>query len=292
MTELLPPPTSADDALAALRDGGRYPRPADRPRRLRLDDGLTLELPSPRVLARTWALPTLAADRDVLSKGAALLCRPRGATTDPTPVDFLAVADELRELLAALPPRDDAGRPYRDARLFALHGPADAVRDYARDVVAAVRIAAPRYRPPAGPRPAAMTAAERKRRSRAVLRAAEVASAEHWLSLWLGDAAPATRVDARELLAQAADVIGEWVEDHADDPEGYADEAAEDGSPEVPAVPGAKVFYACADRLIAPRRRSAAGYVYVVPEAADVDDVAQVVSIASRLTPRPALRAA
>ncbi|RBQ03896.1 hypothetical protein DQE82_29620 [Micromonospora sp. LHW51205] len=225
------------------------------------------------MLARTWALPTLAADRDVLAKGAALLYRPRGAMTDPTPVDALAVAAELRDLLAALPERADAGRPYADARLFALYGPADAVRAYLREAVAAVRVAAPRYRAPAGPRPAAMTAAERKRRSRTARRAAEVTSARCFLRDWLDAVEPGDRVAAADLYAEAVDEIGQWTEDAAANPDAYARDVERDGLPETPAVPGVKTFYVTADEVIAPRTRTATGYAYVVPETAVVDEL-------------------
>ncbi|MGR6316498.1 hypothetical protein Q2K19_10565 [Micromonospora soli] len=272
--------TRPDDALAALRDGRRYPRPADRPRRLRLDSGLTLELPAPRILARVWALPTLAAAADVYASRAAILRRPHGATADPRPVDFRRLVDELRAELAALPEREDAGRPYSDLRIYVRHGDPSQVVGYLLDVVKAARVVAPRWRPPAvrkertGPPP---TATERQRIARYRRKAREVESAEHWLRLWLADATPG-RYDARELHAQAVDALGEFVEWYEDDPDGWAEEAADDGSPAVPVVPGVKAFYAVADRLLGPRSRTAAGYAYAVPEPAVVAEVADRVA--------------
>ncbi|MFE9956178.1 hypothetical protein [Micromonospora sp. NPDC005299] len=283
--------TRPDDALAALRDGGRYPRPADRPRRLRLDGGLTLELPAPRILARAWALPTLAAAADVYASGAAILRRSSGATGDPRPADFRRLADELRAELAALPDRDDAGRPYTDLLLYVRHGEPSQIAGYLLEVVNAARIAAPRWRPPAvrkertGPPP---TATERQRIARDRRKAREVESAEHWLRLWLADAAPG-RYDARELHAQAVDALGEFVEWYEDDPDGWAEEAADDGSPAVPVVPGVKAFYAVADRLVGPRSRTAAGYAYTVPKPAVIAEVTDRVARLAWKDTRPIL---
>jgi len=106
----MPTPT---DRLAALRDGGPHllPRDPRRPRRERLDSdglGLTVEYPSPLVLAETFARPVLEVDRVLYRDGSAI----RAVIGDAaTPVPLAALAADLRVALEALPDRDDAGRP-------------------------------------------------------------------------------------------------------------------------------------------------------------------------------------
>lgn len=79
-------------------------------------------------------------------------------------------AEELRERLATLPDRSDAGRPYADARLLALAAEPDTMRAYVYETAQAVGTALPRWRPPStkakrqGP---PLTATERQRKSRA-----------------------------------------------------------------------------------------------------------------------------
>src|SRR6185312_11229917 len=111
------PMTDRIDDLAALRDGRRYARRDEQPRKLKLDTGLSLELPGPRTLASVFALPWLRERFEVYRFGSAILTRPSGAREEPSGLNVLATADALRAAIATLPDRPDAGRPYRDLRL-------------------------------------------------------------------------------------------------------------------------------------------------------------------------------
>ncbi|MFY1687465.1 hypothetical protein [Plantactinospora sp. WMMB782] len=277
-----PPPTLAD-ALAALRDGERAPESrADRPHRTRLDDGLTVEVPAPRVLARKWAAAVLSRDVELLRAGASLRARPRGTDQEPTPLDLAGLVAVLRADILALPDRDDAGRPYVDLRRWTAHGDADAVGAYLGEVVRAVRTGAPRWVPPRSiPRPnrPPLSPGERVRVHRERRREAEVKSAESWCGLWLADCPPSgVRVAAPELHAEAAEDIGEWVSLYREDREGYAEENEDGIWPDVPAVPGTKTFYGVADRVIGPRQRTASARVYVVPAPAVATEIVERVA--------------
>ncbi|MEV4478764.1 hypothetical protein [Micromonospora coxensis] len=266
------------DALAALLDGGRAPTRADTPRRIRLDPGYTVEIPAPRVLARVFAGPTLAAGHDLYADGGAIVRRRAGETRDPGPENFAVLADELRAALDVLPDRVDAGRPYVDLRKYLLDGDPRELAAYLLDTLRAVRVAAPRWRPKVErrERSAPLTATERQRVSRERRRAAEVESARVWLSTWREDADPGERVTATELYAQAAADIGDWVETYQDDPESWTECEAEEGFPAVPAVPGPRTFYAVADDALNGRRIGTGNVRYYLAPAiaAELHDLA------------------
>ncbi|MFY1597441.1 hypothetical protein [Micromonospora sp. WMMD737] len=278
------------DALAALRDRGRAGSRADAPWRRRLDAGYTVELPAPRVLARVFAAPTLAAGHDLFASGSAILRRRAGETRDPCPEAFDVLADELRAALEVLPVRPDAGRPYTDLQKYLLDGDPGEVAGYLCDAIRAVRVAAPRWRPriERRERPAQRSAAERQRASRAGRRGAETESSRVWLATWREETEPGTRVAAPALYDRAAADIGEWVETYRDDPAGWAECEAEDGFPAVPAVPGPRTFYAVADDALGGRQRGTGNArVYTVPATA-----AELIDRVQSMSDREGLRAA
>lgn len=263
--------SSPADTLAALSDGGRALSRADKPRRIKLDAGFWVEVPSPRVLARVFAGPVLAAGCDLYASGAAILRRPAGDTRDPGPEDFHVLVEEVRAALDVLPDRPDAGRPYRDLRVYLLDGEPAEIRAYLLDAVRAVRVAAPRWRPQVEreERRAPLSATERQRLSRERRRAAEVESSRVWLAQWAEEAEPGFRVAAPGLYGQATDDIAGWVETYREDPESWAECEAEDGFPAVPAVPGPRTFYAVADDALGGRRIGTGNVrLYVVPATA------------------------
>lgn len=229
--------TSPNDALATLRDGAAYrPALADRPVTRRLDSGVTIEVPGPRVLAETYVLPTLKLSHDVYRTGSALLFRDHGAEDEPTPVNMVHLAQQLREDLAKLPDRTDAGRPYRDLKLFTTEGDTGSVSAYLADALKATRQAAPLWRPPAAPRPPAMTPAQRKAAQRERERAAEETAARQWL----------TKAFLPELLAGAFDDLQPGAKIRAAALYDIATEALEDwqaATDAAPVIPGSKVFY-------------------------------------------------
>ncbi|MGV9762409.1 hypothetical protein [Micromonospora tulbaghiae] len=216
-----------------------------------------------------FAGPVLAAGCDLYASGGAILRRRAGDDRDPGPEAFDVLAEELRAALDVLPDREDAGRPYTDVRSFLREGDPVDVRAYLLDTVRAVRIAAPRWRPRVEPRDRApLTATERQRVSRERRRAAEVDSARVWVGIWHADADPGERVAAADLYAEAAADIAGWVADYQADPEAWAEDA-EDGFPEVPAVPGPRTFYAVADAALGGRRTGTGNVrLYVVPATA------------------------
>ncbi|SFF52971.1 hypothetical protein [Blastococcus tunisiensis] len=236
--------------LAALRDGGPWQRTtALRPVTLKLDSGLSVELPGPRVLADV-VRPALIAARPLFRDGGAIV------TTDGQdvrPIADDALSGELRQAIAALPDRDDAGRPYTDLRLFVAEAEPDTVAAYLADVVRHVRAGLRPYREvkPVAERAPAMTPAERQRTRRERIRAAQVAASEDWVRAWLedDDVAPGAYA-AADLYEVAVGAIEDWIEDD--------DEVA---------VPGRKTFYAVADRLIG-RRRVIDGTAHYRKEAA------------------------
>jgi hypothetical protein len=259
------------DSLAALTDARFRERRSEQPVKGRLDVGVTYEIPGPRLLASAFALPWLVERFDVYRDGAALSLRAKGSTGAPTSVDQLALAEELRATLAALPERSDAGRPYRDLRVFAAHALPGTVTNYLRDTVTAVRRLAPAWRPPQPPRPPrgpALTPAERKAAQRDRDRASEIASARWWLESLLDEAdddlAVGERITAAALYELASDTLGDLADDaeplDANDPDGP-----------IARVPGPRVFYAVADDLLGTRRRGAHGaQTYVVPPAFNI----------------------
>ncbi|MGY1804221.1 hypothetical protein ACI78T_13175 [Blastococcus sp. SYSU D00922] len=188
----------------------------------------------------------------------------------PVPLDVLQVAAELRAYLAALPERAEAGRPYCDLRLLVTVCASATIEGYLLDAVRFARLLAPVWRPAKErkPRPPAMTPAEKKAAQKDRDRQREDETAEWWLRLFLGgqDApTPGDRLVAGDLYALAAEVLTDIVEEAEEDLDAWAEEAADDGSPRRPRVPGRTRFYAVADQMLGPRRRINGARVYVVP---------------------------
>lgn len=294
----MPPDPSYLGALAALRDGGRHrTHPGDQPRRLRLDVGLTLEVPGPRVLADVLALPWLT-DRglEVLRprSGPAVLARPVSTDEEPRPLDLHALAAELGAVLAALPDRPDAGRPYRDARDLARHAEPATQDAYLLDVVRhlrrlpAVRTWTP-LRPdgPTVERPPVSTPAQRKAAQRARDKSAETDTARAWLRHYLtgwgdpdGVPAPGSRVPASGLYSDAAAWAGDVLDEYSseeDTSEGseWAAYAEKEGYPLRPRVPGRTRFYTTADDVLGARRTIRGTPHYVIPKEPDMDLLAE-----------------
>lgn len=282
------------DALAGLRDGARWQCAlVDRPRRYRLDDdgcGLTVEIPGPRVLARTYVAETLRVEVDLFRAGGAFLERPRGTEEPPLAVPLAEVRDRLLEALQTLPERPDAGRPYRDLVLFVRAGRPDTVSAYLDDVLRSLRSALPVWRAKAAPAPRgpAQTAGERKAAQRARDRVAEEATAAWALRRWydalddpealdedrppvgqrlkIGDVYAVLRPGMEEAAQTYAEEVG-W-RPHttpAERYEAWAEYAEEEDFPPVPKVPGPRTFYAVADRLLGAPKRVRGERVYTIP---------------------------
>lgn len=262
-------PTPAD-MLARLTDGGRYRHRSaayETFKPPRLDSGVTLELPGFATLAEAYIVPMLRERFDVYRRGAAILTRPAGTDAEPQPLNQLALAQQLVEQFAALPPREDAGRPYKDLRLFATESLPGTRADYIGAAIRTARGQLPAWRPPVerierGP---AKTPAERKAAQRARDRALEEASARAWLTGYLTgwddeDEAPVagSRVEAAELCADAIETIADY----------DADEPIDEDDPDGPVyvIPSARTFYRVADELLgARRRRNDGSRFYVIP---------------------------
>ncbi|OII27538.1 hypothetical protein [Frigoribacterium sp. MCBA15_019] len=260
-------PTPAD-RLAALRDGGAYRPPRDprRPCQERLEDnglGLTVEYPSPLVLAETFARPLLETGRRLYRDRAAILASTGGT---PAPITHATLVTELRAALEALPDRADAGRPYADVRRLLAAGSTPKVDAYLADTVRALcwRDVLPEWTPPREAKPAGppRTSAQVRADHRARIRGDEEASARWWLTNADGEgflAEPGERIGAVELAEQAAAALGELAStgEHLD-PE-------DDKSP--PAlVPRRRVLLAVATEVFGrPRRDRHGARYYVVP---------------------------
>jgi hypothetical protein len=240
--------TLATEALAALRDGNPHDR---KPLRLKLESGLSIEAPSARYLAEAFALPFLRETRDVFRSGAVLLVRPSGVSATPELLAPPDLTQELHTALLALPELSlaEAGRPYRDLRLFVSEAERASVDTYLRGVVAAVRTLAPKWSPPkAGAvRGPAKTPAEAKAAQRERERGEAKAAAEAWLLHYLeNDAKPGARILASDLYEIA--------------------ESDAFSTPTFKALrePGPRQFYAVADEILGARRYSHGARFYIV----------------------------
>lgn len=256
-------------SLARLSDGRYYAKKAEKPVTLKTDSGVSLEIPGPRILAELYAVPWLSASTDAFRSGAAILTRSPNSRDEPVALFPGDLTNRLLDALKCLPDLSvtEAGRPYRDLRLFLTEASPTARTKYLADVVAQVRALLPAYRPPAVPkeRGPAKTAAERLTAHRARVRREEELTAREWLgnflSGWGGEEeapAPGSRWLASELYGTAVDAIQEFAD---------CEEERLDGGNYV--TPRQRVFYAVADELIGPRRRGAKGsaMVYVIPGA-------------------------
>ncbi|PPF72096.1 hypothetical protein [Rathayibacter sp. AY1E6] len=253
-------------ALASIREGSRLPaRDPRHPRRCRLDSdgaGLSLELPSPVVFAEVLVRAKLAETYDLFRTSAAVVRRPRGSQSNPEPIPTAVLADEVDRLLLALPDIPSASRPYQDLRLLAEAGSEASRRLYSAEAARALRRhdVLPNWAPPAKPREprASRSAAERMTSFRARRAHLERTSASWWVrgSLETTEDPLPDVIGAAELYEMAAQVLGELV---------LSEEVLHElpGEP-VACVPGPRQFYAAADELLGPRKRTASGYVYRV----------------------------
>lgn len=143
------PPTEAARAvatLAALADAtNRYHRErARRPFMMKLDTGLSVELPGPAVLADI-VLPVLNARRDIRNDDGCMVDLTAPAIDgEPAAVGLAELIDGVRAFIAALPEDHTAGRPYQDLRLFIIAAMPVTVAGYLRNVADAVRRSLPR----------------------------------------------------------------------------------------------------------------------------------------------------
>jgi len=260
-------PTPAD-RLATLRDGGAYRLPRDprRPRQERLDDdglGLTVEYPSPLVLAETFARPLLETGRTLYRDRAVILASTGGT---PVPVAHSTLVAELRAALEALPDRADAGRPYADVRRLLAAGSAAKVDAYLADTIRALcrRDVLPEWTPPRVTKPLAppRTSAQVRADHRARIRDDEEASVRWWLANANGDGydvEPGERVMASDLDGTAARELG------ALEAEGELVNPDDAESPRLRA-PRRRVLLAVAAEVFGlPRRDRHGARYYVVP---------------------------
>lgn len=254
-------PTPAD-ALAALRDGGRWT--SDRHSRsvlIRLDSGITVEVPGPRVLAVTFVGPWLA-ERGLETfrprTGSALLMRRAGSTAKPEPADLKGLRRALAGDLAALPARPDSGRPYKDLAPFVTYATPARVEGYLDDALAIARRNAPVWRTPSPARPAPRTpplsAAERLRQYRSEVRARADETGREWLETVLGDGdlLPGERITAADLWARAHEDFLDF-------------DGATDDDGNLARTPGRSRFYTLADEILGPRRTVRGVRVYLIP---------------------------
>lgn len=247
------------EALARHRNMTRWQ--ADKARRsigYRLDSdgsGIAVELPGPAVLADLLTLP------ETYRRGSAIVT----ATGDP--LDLLALAEDLRGLLAALPLRADALAPYRDLRLAASTS-SPKFDTYLLDVLRLLRRSLPaeprpvaevvQARPLRGP---AKSHAEHARDARARRRSAEEASADAWLRAWLDPEDPPEPRAYRlaDLHAEAVEALLEWHDsgETLDDGREYAE-------------PGPRVFARVLDRYLGEtRKRTKHGTTYTLTNTED-----------------------
>jgi hypothetical protein len=246
------------DALAAMpARRGRDAAPL-RAWRFRLDSdgsGIPVELPGADYLARLLDL-----DLDAYRRRSAIVARPHGSEEEPEPLDLGALADGLRETLAALPARPDAGESYRDL-VLAAGTPSTTFGEYVRAVVRAFRDRLPEA--PARPsvrRPSSTssrTPAEVERERRARFRAEEEATSRYVLRRWqeTGALTPG-RYLATDLYGHAVTAVERAV---------AAGRTMPDGSPLADTL-RPRLFYAVADDVLGSRTRTRDGYVYTVAE--------------------------
>ncbi|WP_210506249.1 hypothetical protein [Naasia sp. SYSU D00057] len=263
---------SALEALAALeldlRHRDKRDRLRDRRGLLEPDaDGHALgyRIPSPFRLASVYVGPLLREVYDLRRRGSDVVARRLDAPEDHfQPIKPEVLADVLLGRLRDLPERHDARDYYRDLRAFASLGAPHRVSRYLADTVAALpRTGLPTYRERAI-RPPAATPAERLAKHRQKLADRERLSSAWWLEDFLEPEdetdrpKPGARFHARQLLEDARHILAdlETDEEPIDD---------DDENPLRFKSPRGPIFYAEADRLIAPRRRSASGYYYEIP---------------------------
>lgn len=249
-------------ALAALRDGRLYSHAAEKPVKLKTESGVSLEIPGPRLLAQTYALPWLLARVEAYRVGSVILTRPLGSAQKPTRIHQGELSESLLEALETLPEDNTAGRPYRDLRLFLTEATPGRRAAYLAETIAHLRRLLQLWRPikERAPRGPGKTAVEHLAAHRERVKADELVSAREWLENYLGDPegrpAPGSRVVAHELHQECSETIATFID---------GDEEREDGGSY--RIPRQRIFYAVADEILGPRRRGANGSarVYLIP---------------------------
>ncbi|WP_104103949.1 hypothetical protein [Arthrobacter sp. 08Y14] len=259
---------SYESSLAQLHDGHYYSKKAEKPVTLKTDSGVSLEIPGPHVLAQIYAVPWLGARLDAYRSGSAILTRPKGNTGEPKALHLEHLKKELLNALHNLPDlgTQEAGRPYRDLRVFITEATPGARAKYLADVIAQLRSLLPAYRAPTPTpeeRAPAKTGAERLAAHRSKARKEEELTARDWLASfltgWDGDEAPpspGSRWPAAGLYASAAETIEDFID---------CEEQRTDGGDYV--MPRRRIFYAVADDFLGPRRRGPHGsaMLYTIP---------------------------
>lgn len=261
-------PTSSTAALAALSDTRPFSSKPDRPVVLTLLDSRTLQVPGPRVLATTYALPWLRERFDAVRSGGSTLALSALPGGEPTLLNRLELERDLRQAIEALPEDHTAGRPYTDLRAYVGAAIPAHVDAYLHEVIGYMHRELPQWRRPPAPRPAraepVKTPTEQKAAYRARVAAAEITSARWWLDGYLdpeNDEAPepGARLSAPDLYARARDAIESLAEDG---------EPIDDDTPDVLfRLPGPRTFYAVADDVLGARRRSHGVAYYTFPTA-------------------------
>lgn len=125
---------SYESSLAQLRDGRYYSEKAEKPVMLKTNSGVSLEVPGPRVLAQIYAFPWFGARLDAYRSSSAILSRAKGSTGEPEALRLEHLKKELLAALHNLPEltTQEAGRPYRDLRVFITEATPGARTKYLR----------------------------------------------------------------------------------------------------------------------------------------------------------------
>ncbi|WP_324649871.1 hypothetical protein [Georgenia sp. H159] len=266
------------DKLAALRDGGRLRHTThrdERPFRRKLDSdgsGRSIEAPGTRTLARVFVLPWLTdTGREPFRarSSVALLTRPTGSSEEPTAANVLTLADELREVLAALPERPDAGRPYNDVRFLVTVADRRTAEEYTRAAIQHARRLAPHWSSPRPEKPVpsgpTLTDAERVRAYRARIRREGETSARRFIQAALARGRDDDHDPEDLVLRRGARIAAAELWATAESEFLFIDGDVEDDG-HVWRLPGRTTFYAVADEMLGARRRVNGTRVYVIPE--------------------------
>lgn len=257
------------DRLAALCDGGpplssRDPRRSVRERLEHEGLDLTLEYPSPVVLAETFARPLLETGRTLYRDRAAILASTGGT---PAPIAHATLVAELRAALEALPDRADAGRPYADVRRLLDASSPPKVDAYLADTVRALcrRDVLPEWTPPREAKSAVppRTSSQVRADHRARVAADEEASVRWWLANAEGeglDVEPGDSISAVDLYDQAVAALG------ALEAEGELVDPHDAGSPRL-RPPRRRIFFAVARTVLGkPQRPHRGGLYFTIPD--------------------------
>lgn len=247
----------------------RLPRPRNTPKtgtreRFHLTRGprpdTTLFAPHPRDLAASWLRPAVAEAglRTARESGVLYLMPSRAGREAATLLNVEALAADLARLVLALP--DDVEADHlADLRDIVAWGEPERVRRYLARVAVLVGtgarpLPAPRRDPATRPAPMSSTQRSTASRERKRERERQDDTARVYLqnidwSEWGGVVSSAT------LWASAQAVIEEWLDDRADDADGYELDAEDGLCPAHPVMPGRNAFLAIAAEVLDERLR-------------------------------------